>query len=319
MRLLLLILLLLIAELSIAKKCLYIASYHKGYEWSDGVERGLRKALQGKCEIKQFDMDTKRNPSEKFKKEAGLKARQLILTWNPDVVIASDDNASRYVIQPYFKNDTIPFVFCGINWNVEAYGYPYSNATGMVEVAPITELINKVSKIIGEPGTAYYLGVDVLTERKNFSRFEEESKLRNIKLTKGLAKTGKQWIEFYKQAQNYDFVIIGGNAGLNDWEKTRVIKILEKSTRKLSVTIQGWMVPYAMLGLTKIPEEQGEWAAKVAIYIMQGASPSEIPIVSNRKWDIWINEEIIKNTDIKIPNSLMRKAKKVVGYSKKKI
>lgn len=37
-----------------AKKCLYIASYHQGYEWSDGVERGLKKQLAGQCELKQY-------------------------------------------------------------------------------------------------------------------------------------------------------------------------------------------------------------------------------------------------------------------------
>lgn len=294
-----------------AQKCLYIASYHQGYEWSDGVEKGLREQLQDKCEIKQFNMDTKRNPGESFKKAAGLKARDLILSWQPDVVIASDDNASRYVIQPFFKDHKIPFVFCGVNWTVDAYGYPYSNVTGMVEVAPVNELLNKVTSIIGKPRTAFYLGVDVLTERKNFSRFAEEADIRHIQLKKGLAKTMQQWLAFYLEAQNYDFVIIGGNAGINDWNKTRVLKQIKKSTRKLSVTIQGWMVAYTILGLTKLPEEQGEWAAKVALYILEGAKPSEIPIVSNRKWDIWINEAILQSTDINIPASLYKKAKKV--------
>jgi len=293
-----------------AKKCLYIASYHQGYEWNDGVERGVRKELAGKCELKLFYMDTKRHSSEDYKKAAALKARQLILDWQPDVVIASDDNASKYLIQPYFKNHSIPFVFCGINWNVDAYSYPYDNATGMVEVAPIKALLDKVSDIRGKPGNAFYLGVDVLTERKNLSRFEEETKNLNIKLEYGLAKTSKQWLEYYRQAQNYDFVIIGGNAGINDWRKADMIKAIKKITRKLSVTIQGWMVPYTILGLTKIPEEQGEWAAQVALYILDGASPADIPIVSNRKWDIWINQDILQQTEIHIPNALIKKAKK---------
>lgn len=294
-----------------AKKCLYIASYHQGYEWSDGVERGLKQQLAGQCELKQFNMDTKRNPGEAFKKQAGMKARDLILSWKPDVVIASDDNASKYVIQPYFKNHKIPFAFCGINWNVDAYGYPYSNATGMVEVAPITALLDKVTDIIGRPRNAFYLGVDVLTERKNFSRFEEEADKRQIKLSKGLATTAEEWVKYYKQAQQYDFVIIGGNAGINDWNKSLILNTIMQSTQKLSITIQGWMVPYTIFGLTKIPEEQGEWAAKVALSILDGEKPSDIPIVANRKWDIWVNESILKQTDVNIPRSLIRKAKKL--------
>lgn len=71
------------------------------------------------------------------------------------------------------------------------------------------------------------------------------------------------------------------------------------------------MVSYAIFGLTKIPEEQGEWAARVALYILDGANPGDIPIVSNRKWDIWVNERLLKRTDIVIPHSIIRKAKKV--------
>lgn len=299
-----------ISTTAAAKKCLYIASYHQGYEWSDGVERGLKRELAEKCELKQFNMDTKRNPTEHFKKEAGKKARDLIYSWQPDVVIASDDNASKYVIQPYFKDHDIPFVFCGINWNVDAYGYPYKNATGMVEVAPITDLLDKVNDVIGKPRNVFYLGVDVLTERKNFLRFAEEAKKRNIQISKGLARSVAEWLRYYEQAQQYDFVVIGGNAGINDWNKALILDKVMETTQKLSVTIQGWMVPYVALGLTKIPEEQGEWAAKVALYILDGAKPSEIPIVANRKWDFWVNEGILRKTGIKIPRALIKKAKK---------
>jgi ABC-type uncharacterized transport system substrate-binding protein len=71
------------------------------------------------------------------------------------------------------------------------------------------------------------------------------------------------------------------------------------------------MLPYTMLGFTKIPEEQGVWAGKAAIAILNGARPNDIPIVSNRKWDIWINDGILKSSGIQMPDTLARKAKKV--------
>ena len=49
------------------KKCLFVSSYRQGYEWSDGVERGLRSVVEGKCEYRQFDMDTKRRKSSEEK------------------------------------------------------------------------------------------------------------------------------------------------------------------------------------------------------------------------------------------------------------
>ena len=46
------------------KKCLFVSPYHQGYAWWDGVERGLRSVLEGRCVIRQFDMSTKRKKKE---------------------------------------------------------------------------------------------------------------------------------------------------------------------------------------------------------------------------------------------------------------
>jgi hypothetical protein len=100
------------------------------------VERGVRSVLEGRCEVKQFDMDTKRYKTTTEIEQKAHEAKILIDTWQPDVVIAADDNAAKYVIMAFYKDHRIPFVFCGINWTVEEYGFPYRNATGMIEVAP---------------------------------------------------------------------------------------------------------------------------------------------------------------------------------------
>ena len=77
-------------------KCLYVSSYHQGYEWSDDVQEGLMSKLAGHCEIRQFDMDTKRKKRSEDKMAAALQARQIIEQWRPDVLITSDDNAARH-------------------------------------------------------------------------------------------------------------------------------------------------------------------------------------------------------------------------------
>ena len=83
--------------------CVYVSSYHKGYDWSDGVERGLRSELEGKCELTQFDMDTKRNKDEAYKVKKAREIAKEIKKIRPDVLITSDDNAAKYLVVPYFK------------------------------------------------------------------------------------------------------------------------------------------------------------------------------------------------------------------------
>jgi ABC-type uncharacterized transport system substrate-binding protein len=125
-----------------ANKCLYVSSYHRGYAWSDGVEQGLRKVLTGHCEIRQIDMDTKRNKSAEFKQSAAAAVKREIESWKPDVVIVSDDNAAKYVVKEYYRDADTPFVFSGVNWTVKEYGFPYSNVTGIIEVAPLEAMLS---------------------------------------------------------------------------------------------------------------------------------------------------------------------------------
>ena len=101
------------------KTCVYISSYHQGFEWSDRVEQGLRSNLEGQCKIVQFDMDTKRNEAPEEVLSAAQAAFQLIQHIQPDVIVTSDDNAARYLIVPYLLDSGIPVVFAGINWTVE--------------------------------------------------------------------------------------------------------------------------------------------------------------------------------------------------------
>ena len=291
-------------------KCLFISSYHQGYAWSDGVERGLRSILSGQCELKQFDMDTKQHKSIEHKRSSAERARALIASWAPDIVITADDNAAKYVIQAHFKDAAIPFVFSGVNWTVKEYGFPYSNVTGMIEVAPIEAMLERAIVMADGGRTAFYLGADTLTERKNLHRFKQAAANLNLQLTHALVPTLATWGDALNEAQSADFVIMGSNSGITDWDQARAEALARQSSKRLSITNHGWMMPYAMFGMTKVPEEQGEWSAKAALAILAGTSPADIPIVANRKWDVWINEVLLHDANVHVPPELRHRAKR---------
>jgi len=291
-------------------KCLFVSSYNRGYPWSDGVERGLRSVLAGKCELRQFDMDTKRKKSPEEKRAAAEAARALIEAWQPDVVITADDNAAKYLIKPFYRNATTPFVFCGVNWTAKEYGFPYDNVTGIVEVAPIRPMLEKAVEISG--GTrAMYVGANTLTERKNLKRIQETAGEVSVTVASRLVDEMSQWPEALEAAQAYDFVIIGSNSGIEHWDSVVATRRVAAVSRKLSVTNHSWMMPYTMLGMTKIPEEQGEWGGRTALAILAGTPPRGIPIVSNRRWELWANFPLLRKAGIKLPRALRRKAKRI--------
>jgi ABC-type uncharacterized transport system substrate-binding protein len=273
------------------------------------VERGLRSVLEIRCELRQFNMDTKRRKTLEYKLRISAQARALVESWKPDVVIIADDNAAKYVIAPFFKDHAIPLVFSGVNWTAREYGFPYANVTGMVEIAPIQPVLSRVAELVGSDKGAFYLGADTLTERKNIKRFVTGAKELGIKLDHGLVATLADWKQALLKAQNYSFVIMASNSGINDWDHDVAMRITSEYSKQLSTTNHGWMMPYTMFGMTKIPEEQGEWSAQAALAIISGTSPAESLIMANRKWDLWINQGLLRTVGMRLPGKLRAKAK----------
>ena len=289
------------------KKVLFIDSYHEGYPWSDGITKGVRETLKGSgVTLEIIRMDTKRNTDEEFKKNAAAKAKGFIDSFKPDVVIAADDNASKYVIVPYFKNSNIPFVFCGLNWDASNYGFPVSNVTGMVEVALIQQVIDNL-KEYAKGNRVGYLTSDVMTEHKEAEYY---SKLLNVNFAaERYVKNLEEWKQAYVEIQNQvDLLIVGNNSGLNDWNEAEAAAWATANAKIPTGTTYDWMMPYSMLGLTKLADEQGIWSATAALKILDGTPPSQIPVTKNQRADKFVNVKIASKAGIVFNPNIIKNA-----------
>ena len=68
------------------------------------------------------------------------------------------------------------------------------------------------------------------------------------------------------------------------------------------------VAPIALIGLTKVGEEQGEWAANTALSILDGASPADIPIVTNKRGRLFINMALGKQIGAVFKVDLLKEA-----------
>ena len=293
------------ADLS-GKKVLFIDSYHQGYEWSDGITRGVEQTLAGTgVTLKVHRMDTKRNKSEEFKQQAAAEAKALIESFRPDVVIAADDNASKYLIQPSYKNADLPFVFCGVNWDAGVYGYPYSNVTGMVEVAGAKELVELLGEFAGG-GRVGLLADDTLSSHKDAENYQ--SKL-GLDLTPVFVSSLAEWkAKFTEMQGQFDILIVGNVAGISDFDPAAAEAHVLANARIPSGAVQSDLMNYVMVGYTKVAEEQGAWAADAAVRILEGASPDSIAIVKNQEGNMIINTRVAAAAGVDVPYSLIEVA-----------
>lgn len=292
------------------KRVLYIDSYHEGYPWSDIITEGIKSVLDGENVIlKIYRMDTKRNNSEAAKKKAALVAKEIISTFRPDVVIASDDNASKYLIVPYYKDSSIPFVFCGVNYSADDYGFPTANVTGMVEVPPMVKLVYCL-KFYSRASKVGYLASDTFTERKQVSFLAREI---SEPVIDRYVTTFSQWKSEFNRLQDVvDILIVGNNAVIKNWDMDEAKSYVLQNTRIPTGGILPWMTSVVFLSATIVPKEQGVYAAKTALKILNGASVSSISVQTNVEADIIINMKLSKKLGLKIPNSFRKRAAKII-------
>ena len=272
------------------KKVLYIDSYHQGYAWSDGIVKGVQNKLKDTgVQLKKIYLDTKRNTGEDFKKAAAVKAQAVINNFKPDVVIAADDNASKYLIKPYYKDADLPFVFCGVNWDAKVYGYPYKNVTGMVEVSPIPILVEQL-ELYAKGNRIGFIGPDILTAKKEAENYR---KVFGIETIQYYAKDYRDWKKGFLKLQNdADMLIVASDGGLYDDHKADYQDFVVKNSRIPSGTCYDFMAPVSLIGVVKVAEEQGFWAADTALQILDGTSPAKIPITTNKRAKLFINKKI---------------------------
>jgi len=293
------------------KKILYVDSYHEGYAWSDGITNGIRATLENAgVELKVHRMDTKNYPSEDFKIQAGVKAKAVIEEFKPDVVILSDDNAVKYVLAEFYKEATLPFVYCGLNWDSSLYGLPYKNATGMVEIALTNQLIDKL-KQFAKDGSMGYLSADTETEHKNLENYNKLLKLNFTQVA--FVKNFAEWKTAFKNMQEeVDILIFENNAGIPDWNDEEAENFALENSEIPSGTLNDWIMKTVLIGYTKVPEEQGEWSAQTALKILDGVSPASIPEVTNKKGDLMLNLKIAKKLNLAFTPAMIRAAKTII-------
>jgi hypothetical protein len=251
-------------------------------------------------------MDTKRNDTAEFGKLAALKAKSVIEDFKPDVVIVSDDPAFKYLLMPYYRDASLPFVFCAINWDASIYGAPYNNTAGMIEVSMTPRLIDFLKEYSKGDRIGFIAG-NTTTDRKNAEYYK---KLFNITFTsKYHVNTFEEWKQAFIKLQNeVDMVILENNAGITNWNnKDAEIFVLENTKIPSGATLE-WMPPYTLIGYTKIPEEQGNWSALTALRILDGTKPSEIPQVTNKIGKLYVNLKIADKLGVVVNPELLKDA-----------
>lgn len=279
------------------RRILHVDSYHAGNEWNDRIVAALRETLSGKAvELRVVHMDSKRRPAESDIQAAALEAVRLIDEFKPDLVTVNDDPAAKYLVMPYLRDAAVPVVFCGLNWDASTYGLPYRNTTGMVEVSSVPQIIRLMSRHARGPRIGF-LAED--TEVKHKELAYHERLFGVIYDQTYFVGSYAAWKAAFLRAQKeVDMLMILGVGALPDWNLADASRLAEERSEIPSGTDFEWLTAVSLVGVVKIPQEQGHWVGQAALRILEGVSPRDIPLSYNREGELYFNERIARRLGI---------------------
>lgn len=293
------------------KRVLYVNAYHQGYPWSDGISAAIQRVLRDKgIDLKIAYMDTKRRTTDESKRVSALRVKAQIDSFKPDVVITSDDDPAKYLIMPYFKDEELPFVFCGVNWDASAYSFPYQNVTGILEVSHLDEALRHIQPYAKGKRLGFISG-DGFSERRLQQGYEKYLNLQfeRVYLVYSLDEWKQRFLELQAQV---DILVVDTATTALAWNVKEAHDFVEKNIRIPTVATHDWLAPLAVLGVMKSPKEQGEWAAHTALKILAGENPKEIPITKNQHDWLYINQTLAKKLGINFPVEVLKSATQII-------
>lgn len=288
------------AEDKIRGKVLVVMSYDDKNDTELEVAQGIEEVLAGQ-DVRYFYMDTK-NHLEQAAANA-KKAYALYQDFKPDVVIAADDTAQEAFVLPYLLHKVpTPIVFCGVNDSAEPYGYPNAQVTGIVEKKHYRQSINFAQLIAPNIKKVAVVYRDTPANTINLAQIKREAKDYGVTLVDFVAVETKidllaALAQLDQQADALLVLNLGGINGPNGekLEVSEAMALAAKAWPKPSIAGSKNEIEDGILcGVVKVNLEQGLVAGHMALEILHGKTPAEIPSTENQNGQRIINASTAK-------------------------
>ena len=308
-----------------------ISSYHPEFLWTAETHQGVIKALleknylnnQGEADqytrndylkndkivMKKWWMDSKRkNTLPEIQREMTRIVNELE-RFDPDIILTGDDNATNY-IGNYYVDSPTPLVFWGVNGNPMKYGLldslvkPGRNITGVYQEGYIKESVLFLKELLPQVKTMTILADESVTSRakvKKITRLSNSGELPIQVITTIVSNDLESWKEQALHAASYTdaFYMLNHNT-LKDKNENPVNSMdigawYLNNIKKPEISDEEHFIIEGMLAaVSDSGVRQGYKAMNIAIRIIEGESPSSIPVKAPKRGDYIVNRERAK-------------------------
>lgn len=272
------------------RNVLVFHSYHQGLGWTDGITRGIKNVLNQEpvpSFIHYEYMDTKRNFNDRYLDSLHTLYRIKYKKIKFDVIISSDDHAFRFLL----KNKKslfpgVPVVFCGVNYFQQSYINDKTDYTGIVESFSISGTIDGALKINPDIKRVYVAVDSSVTGRANRKLVEAVIPAYKDRLRFSyISNMSMEEVEDQVSNLPENSIVLISSYTLDRLGKTYTLEesadiITGASNRPVYGFWDFYLNHGVMGGKLTTGISQGEKAAELAVRIMKGERPSDIPVIT---------------------------------------
>ncbi|MBU0969348.1 MAG: hypothetical protein KKC20_01815 [Proteobacteria bacterium] len=305
------------------RKVLVVHSYHENQqghvvEMNQGIDAAF---VNSGVKMEYVYMDTKRNNDLAWKIQAGRMATRKMEAFDPDVVIAMDDNAQTFFVAKNCTRKQGPvFVFGGVNADISTYGFPRENVTGVLERPNVVESIELLQKIV--PRVKKMLMLSDKSETTDyFIAYCKTLALPVEVIAYEQPLTLEDWkasVMKYRDMADAVGVYVSRTVKAEPSGKRLVpeAQLMEILTREGGLPTVGFFDTAAsagvLCGISVSMREQGYAAGRMARSILEGKKPGEFTIAPTRGGRIQLNLKTAEKLGIDIAYKIISKADVVV-------
>lgn len=265
---------------------LLIHSYNKGLTWTDSEDAGIRSELDQRAadvEVHTEYMDAKRVTDDDFGQRLLAFLTYKYRSVEFDVIIVTDDNAYDFMAdhRDDLSPDT-PVVFCGVNY----LGEPPDGFTGVVEAFDVPRTLDAAFELQPDASRVVVINDLSATGLANKRIITEEvaprySHRAEFEFYDGF--TMGELLEQVRQIPPGDIILLmtfNEDAAGQVFSYDQSIALISREARTPMYGVWDFYLGRGIVGGALVKgADQGRLAGGMALRILDGESPGQIPVV----------------------------------------
>jgi len=295
-------------------RVLLVYSYDQDYAWVTEEDRGVTEIFQGRgFDIQKVYLDTKRQTSTAWFEQASAATVETIDKFKPDLIMVFDDNACELVGKRYAASN-IPVVFVGVNADPAIYNFPSANVTGVLERYDVAGALNLLGQIDTDINRVTVLTDDSATSDGIIADIQSSSP--SLEITYHQTNDFTDWQAYLNEAQTgadaiglFQYHTLTDGAGGASLSPDEVLAWTLANNRLPEFTFFDFTVTDGVLcGRITSGYEQGRAGANIAVRIIDGEKPGNIPVAKPIHGVTMVNQDRAAALSITIPAAALEGA-----------